>query len=70
MSDEIGEAFVFGVDCDGGVAEEGLGAGGGNGEMAGRVKGVGIADVVELAIDLLVDDFEVGEGGGATGGTS
>ena len=31
LSDEIGEAFVLGVDCDGGVAEEGLGAGGGDG---------------------------------------
>ena len=35
--------------------------------MESRVKGVGVADVVELAINLLVDYFEVGEGGGATG---
>ena len=37
LANEICEAFIVGVDGDGSVAEEGLGAGGGDGEVAGRV---------------------------------
>ena len=70
-----GVAGVFGMDGHAGVAEHGLRAGGGDGDVAPifalreRENGVGqgIADVVELAVLFLVFHFQVGEGGGATG---
>ncbi len=62
FADERGVAFVGGVYGYGGVAEHGLGAGGGDGDVAGSV-GEGVADVVELAEAFFVLDFEVGDGG-------
>jgi hypothetical protein len=51
-----------GVHGDGGVAEHGFGAGGGDAGEAGAV-GEGIFEVPEVAVDLAVFDLVVGEGG-------
>ena len=48
------------------VSQHGLGAGGGHGYVAAAV-GQGVADVVELAVLLLVFHLQVGQGGGAAG---
>ena len=67
LADEMGVAFVVGMDGDGGVAEDGLGAGRADLDVVGRVSGSvrraqGIAECVELAFDGLVFDFEVADG--------
>ena len=54
LPDVFGVAFVLGVDGDGGIAEFGLGADGGENEGA-------ILDVVERVLLLSVLDFDVGE---------
>ena len=54
-------ALVLRMDRHGGVAQHGLGAGGGHGDAA-RAVGEGVAEVPELALLLLVDDLLVGEG--------
>ena len=53
-------AFVFRIDGDGDVAEDGLGAGGGDNKGA-------VVEVVERGLLFLVFDLEVGEGGAAFG---
>ena len=60
-------ARVVGVDGHCGVAQHGLRPGGGHGHPGGRVAGQRVADVIELAVDVLVIDFQVGQGGGAPG---
>ena len=51
LADEVGEAGVVRVDGDGGVAEHGLGAGGGDDDdLVGALDGV--AQVPEGAVDL------------------
>ena len=71
---EMEVALVLGMNGHGGVAEHGFGARGGNGdELAGLFAAVAedrIADLPEMAFLLLVDDFEVADGGLAARGTS
>ena len=55
-------AFVVGVYGDGGVAEHGFGAGGGDDDFAGAVC-EGVGDVPESALLFAVVDLYVGEGG-------
>jgi len=65
-SDEVSVALVVGVDGHGGVAQHRLRAGRGNDEeFIGALQRV--LDVVKLALRLLIDDLEVGEGGAAAG---
>jgi len=60
-------ALVAGVDGDGGVAEHGFGAGGGDGkELAGGADD-GVADFPDFADAFVMDDFEVADGGEAAG---
>jgi len=63
---EMGVAFVIRVHGNGGVAQHGLGAGGGDDHVAGAV-GIGVADMVELARLVLVLDLVIGKGGVAAG---
>ena len=64
---EMEVALVFRMDGDGGVAEHGLGAGGSDGEKLAGVFAVGVedgvADLPEMALVLVVDDFEIADGG-------
>ena len=57
--------FVFGVHADGGVTGNGLGPGGGNGDMPAAV-GQQIAHLPQFATALLVFHFIVGQGRVAT----
>ena len=57
---QVPVALVLGVHGHGRVAQHGLGPGGGDGDAAGAVR-EGVADVVEVAVDLLVLDLEVGQ---------
>ena len=66
LAHEGGVAGVFGVHGHAGVAQHGLGTGGGHGYPAAAV-GQGVADVVELAVLLLVFHLQVGQGRGAAG---
>ena len=69
-SDKMAVSLVVGVDCHTGVAQHGLGAGGGYGDMAVRFPVLGgqwVADVVQGPFMLLVLYFEVRKGGGAAG---
>ena len=66
---QVAVAFVVGVHRHAGIAEHGLGPGGGHHHMAGTV-GIGIADVVELALGVLVLDLVVGQGRMAARDTS
>ena len=59
-------AGILGVDRNAGVAKHSFGAGGGDGDGLGGVVLEGIADVVQVAVDILIVDFKVGQGGGAT----
>ena len=71
-ADEMGVALVIGMDGDGGVAEDGFGAGGADFDVAGR-GGIavgcaqGVAEGVKFAIDWFVFDFEVADGAFAAG---
>ena len=60
-------ALVFRMNGDGGVAEHGLGARGGDGEKLAGVLAViaedGVADLPEVALLLVVDHFEIADGG-------
>ena len=64
---EMEVALVLGMNGHGGVAEHGLGARRGNGnELAGLFAAVaedGVANLPEMAFLLLVDDFEIADGG-------
>ena len=60
LADEVLVAGVAGRDGHGGVAEHGLGAGGGDDEVAGTV-GERIPEMPELALDLFVYDFLIGK---------
>ncbi len=64
---EMQVALVLGMNGDGRVAEHGFGARGGNGdELAGLFAAVaedGIADLPEMALLLVVDDFKIADGG-------
>ena len=65
---QIEIARVFGVDGDGGIAEHGLGPRGGDGDEAAIGSAVhGIADVPQVAGDVGVGHFEIGERGVAAG---
>ncbi len=59
-------ALVLGIDGHGGVAQEGLGAGGGHGEVAFPV-GQGVLDMVKVAVMGVVLHLEVGQGRLAAG---
>ena len=60
-------ALVLGMNGNGGIAEHGFRARGGDGdELAGRVAAVaehGIANLPQVALLLLVDDFKIADGG-------
>src|SRR5205085_5677086 len=58
-------ALVGGIYRDGGIAQHSFGTGGGDGNefFASDHR---IADLVELARGLLMNDFEIGDSGGAT----
>ncbi len=64
---EMEVALVLGMNGHGGVAEHGFGARGGNSqEFAGLFAAVAehwVADLPEMAFLLLVDDFEIADGG-------
>ena len=63
-ADEAAEARVLRVDGHGGVAQHGLGPGGGDHDMGTRPVREGIADVPEPAVrDLALDDLQVGDRG-------
>ncbi len=64
---EVEIARVLGVDGDGGIAEHGLGARGGDGEVAAGHAVDGVADVPEVSGDFGVGDFEIAERGVAVG---
>ena len=61
-SGQVAVALVVGMDRDAGIAEHGLGPGGGHHDVTGAV-GIGIADMVKLAFPVLVFDLVIGEGG-------
>ncbi len=63
LAHQVAVTFVVGVDGDGGVAQDGLGARGADLDEA--AVGEGIAEGVEVADDLFVLDFEVADGAGA-----
>ncbi len=63
---QIFVAFVFGMDGHGGVAQHGFRPGGGHHDAA-LALGEGIANLVEMAVQLLVFHFQVGQGGVAAG---
>ena len=60
---QVEVARVLGVDGDGGVAEHGFGARGGDGEVAAGHAVDGVADVPEVPGDFVVRHFEIGDGG-------
>ena len=60
LAQDGGVALVLGMHRHAGVAQQRLGARGGDHQMAAAI-GVGIADVPELALLLLVFHFEVGQ---------
>ena len=62
FADEVLVALVLRIHRDCGIAEKRFGARGRDDDGAGAV-GERVADRVELADALLVDDFEVGDGG-------
>ncbi len=66
LADEVLVAGVVGVDGDGGVAEHGFGAGGGDVEGLIRA-GDGVLDGPEVALDFFVVDLVVGDGGAELG---
>ncbi len=66
LADLVLVAGVLRVDRDGGIAEHGLGTGGGELQVAGTV-GEGIAQVPERTVFLFVFDFGVGDGRHAVG---
>ncbi len=59
---QVAVALVVGMDRDAGIAEHGLRAGGGHHDIPGAV-GVRVADMVELALLVLVLDLVIGQGG-------
>ena len=63
---EFQVALVFGVDRHRGVAQQGLGPGGGHGEVA-VARGQGIADIIEVAVVGVVLHLQVGQGRVAAG---
>ena len=65
FADKARVAFVFGMHADGGVAGNGFGPGGGNGDMPAAV-GQQIAHLPQLATALFVFHFVVGQGRVAT----
>ena len=66
LADDVLVALILRVDCHGGVAEHGLGTGGGKDQVTGAV-GEGVLQMPEAAVLLLVLDLGVGDGGAAVG---
>ena len=60
-SGQVCVAFVVGVDGHGRVAQHGFRACGGHGDRTAAV-GIRVADMVEMAVEVLVLHFEIGEG--------
>ena len=58
--------LVLGVDRHRGVAQQGLGPGGGHGEVA-VARGQGIADIIEVAVVGVVLHLQIGQGRLAAG---
>ena len=58
---QIRVAFIFRVNGHGGVAQHGFRTGGGHDHRSGAV-GKGIADVVEVAVQVFVLHLQVGQG--------
>src|SRR5581483_12015535 len=67
LPDQPVVALVFGMDGDGGVAQHRLGPRGGDGQGGARIIRQRIEDVVHLASDVFVLDFDVGQRGEAAG---
>ncbi len=68
LADQRGVALVVGIDRHGAVAEQGLGAGGGDHQMVeagvgGDTVGQRIAEVPELTLLVAILDLEIGDGG-------
>ena len=63
LAQQIGETRIFGMHCDRGIREHGLGASGGDGDEAVGVAGDRVADVPEMAGDLTALDLEIGDCG-------
>ena len=63
LADQVLIAGVFGVDRDAGVPEHGLGPGGRDRDVAAGLALDRVADVPEMALDLLRVDLEVGDRG-------
>ena len=62
LADQVPVAGVFGVDRDAGVSEHGLRPGGRNRDVAPGIGLDRVADVPEMAIDLLRVDLQVRDG--------
>ncbi|VTR65993.1 conserved hypothetical protein [Desulfosarcina cetonica] len=58
---QVGIAFIVRVQGHGRIAQHGFRPGGGHGERAGTV-GKGVTDMVEVAVEVLVLDFQIGKG--------
>ena len=63
LADQRLVALVLGMDRHGGVAQHGLGPGGGNDDVAARLAFNGIAEMPEMALHLPRHDLEIGNGG-------
>ncbi len=69
LADQVGVAFVVGMDGDADVAEQGFRAGGGDHQTGSAVRaaqrgiGKGIQDRPQKTVFLFADHFQVGDGG-------